>query len=141
MTTTGTTGRRRTITEDAIMDIGRIESETNATTTPLVVPRALIDFDVIATDGRVGRVHRDSANDDSHLVVRIRSFPFAKKRMIPTSTVSRVSWGGRQVFVQMTKNQVKSAPDAHRAWISSSDDWGGHSAYETNRDYDGLLRR
>src|SRR5262245_160884 len=122
------------------MDIGRTEPETNATT-PLVVPRALIDFDVIATDGKAGRVHRDSANDESHLVVQTRKFP-ARKRLIPTSTVSRISWGGRQVFVQMSKNQVKSAPDTHHeSWLTSSDDWGGHASSDATRDYDGLLRR
>jgi hypothetical protein len=120
------------------MDIGRTEPETN--TTPLVVPRALIDFDVIAVDGKAGRVHRDSANDESHLVVQTRKFP-SRKRAIPTSTVSRISWGGRQVFVQMTRDQVKSAPDLHNSWGSSSDDWGGHSAQDAGRDYDGLLRR
>lgn len=120
------------------MDIGRTEPETNAT--PLVVPRALIDFDVIATDGRAGRVHRDSANDESHIVVQTRKFP-SRKRLVPTSTVSRISWGGRQVFVQMTKDQVKSAPDTKKSWLTSSDDWGGHAATDSTRDYDGMLRR
>jgi hypothetical protein len=110
----------------------------------LVVPRVLVDFDVIATNGRAGRVHRDSATsgDETHLVVRMHAWPFGRKRSIPASAVKRISYGGRQIFVQMTKTQVKNAPQwIPRSAITAADEWGGHSAYNAGSDYDSLLRR
>jgi hypothetical protein len=111
---------------------------------PLVVPRVLVDFEVIATNGRAARVQRESATsgDEEHLIVRTHPWPFGRKRAIPASAVKRISYGARQVFVQMTKTQVRNAPQwFSRGALASSDNWGGHAGHETRQDYEGLLRR
>ena len=78
------------------------------------------DFDVEASDGHIGKV--DEATYDqasSCLVVDTGFWIFGKKRMIPAAVVTRVDADAKKVYVNMTKDQVKNAPDyeadRHRA--------------------------
>ena len=69
-------------------------------------------FDVEATDGHIGKV--DEATYEvggSYLVVDTGFWIFGKKRMIPASVVDRVDRSGRNVFLRMSKDEVKDAPD------------------------------
>jgi hypothetical protein len=72
----------------------------------------LTGFDVEAIDGHIGKV--DEATYDtgsSCLVVDTGFWIFGKKRMIPAGVVERLDPDERKVFVSMTKDQIKDAPD------------------------------
>lgn len=69
-------------------------------------------FDVEATDGHIGKV--DEATNEAargFLVVDTGFWIFGKKRMIPTSVVERVDRDERRIYLALTKDQVKQAPD------------------------------
>ena len=72
----------------------------------------LTGFDVEATDGGIGKV--DEATNEtsaSTLVVDTGFWIFGKKRMIPAGVVQRVDPGEKRIYVNMTKEQIKNAPD------------------------------
>jgi hypothetical protein len=74
--------------------------------------RDLVGFDVEATDGRIGDI--DEATNEAgsaYLVVDTGFWIFGKKRMIPAGVVERIDDTDRKVFVAMTKDEIKSAPD------------------------------
>jgi hypothetical protein len=76
------------------------------------VPPDLDGFDVEARDGHIGRV--DEATYEagaSYLVVDTGFWIFGKKRMIPAGVIERVDLDERHVFVSLTKDQIKQAPD------------------------------
>lgn len=59
----------------------------------------LIGFDVVATDGSIGKV--DAATYDvgeSYLVVDTRFWIFGKKRVLPAGVVDRVDHNDRKVY-------------------------------------------
>ena len=69
-------------------------------------------YDVEATDGHIGKV--DEATNEpqsSCLVVDTGFWIFGKKRMIPAGVVQRIDPDEKKVFVGMTKDQIKDAPD------------------------------
>lgn len=75
-------------------------------------PVDLTGFDVEATDGHIGKVDEATYEDGaSCLVVDTGFWIFGKKRMIPAGIVTKVDPEGKQVFVSMTKDQIKDAPD------------------------------
>ena len=80
-----------------------------------VLPTSAADvtgFDVQATDGDIGKI--DEATDEtsaSCLVVDTGFWIFGKKRLIPAGVVTSVDTNDRKVFVAMTKDQIKNAPD------------------------------
>ena len=72
----------------------------------------IVGYDVEATDGSIGKI--DEASDragDAYLVVDTGFWIFGKKRMIPAGVVERVDDAERKVFVRMSKDDIKSAPD------------------------------
>jgi hypothetical protein len=72
----------------------------------------LSGFDVEATDGHIGKV--DEATYDagaSCLVVDTGFWIFGKKRLIPAGVVQRIDVNDEKVYISMTKDEVKSAPD------------------------------
>jgi hypothetical protein len=72
----------------------------------------LVGYDVVATDGSIGKV--DEATYDigeSYLVVDTGFWIFGKKRTLPAGVVDRVDHDGRNVHVNLTKDQVRQAPD------------------------------
>ena len=72
----------------------------------------LTGFDVEATDGHIGKVDEATAEDASScLVVDTGFWIFGKKRMIPAGVVQRVDTDEKKVYVGMTKDQIKDAPD------------------------------
>lgn len=72
----------------------------------------LVGYDVEAADGHIGKIDKASERTDrQHLVVDTGFWIFGKKRMIPVGLVSRVDNDDKRVFISMSKDQVKSAPD------------------------------
>jgi hypothetical protein len=72
----------------------------------------LTGFDVEAADGHIGKVDEATyENGSSCLVVDTGFWIFGKKRMIPAGVVERLDPAERKVFVSLTKEQIKNAPD------------------------------
>jgi hypothetical protein len=72
----------------------------------------LIGFDVQATDGGIGKI--DEATYDagaSYVVVDTGPWIFGKKRMVPAGVIDRIDYDGRQVFINLTKDEIRDAPD------------------------------
>ena len=72
----------------------------------------LVGYDVEATDGHIGKI--DSATDETDrysVVVDTGLWIFGKKRLIPAGVIDRVDDGNKKVFLSMTKDRVKGAPD------------------------------
>jgi hypothetical protein len=84
-----------------------------------VVDRDVVGYDVEATDDSIGKI--DECGFDAgqaYLVVDTGFWIFGKKRLIPAGVVQRVDDEAKQVFVSLTKDQIKAAPDfneRHRA--------------------------
>ncbi len=69
-------------------------------------------FDVEAADGSIGKI--DEANNETssaYVVVDTGFWIFGKKRLIPAGVVKRVDDEDRKVYVAMTKDEIKDAPD------------------------------
>ena len=72
----------------------------------------LTGFDVEATDGSIGKIDESSAEAGSaYLVVDTGFWIFGKKRLVPAGVVDRVDRQNEKVFLRLTKDQVKNAPD------------------------------
>jgi hypothetical protein len=72
----------------------------------------LSGFKVEARDGDIGKV--DEATTEaggSFLVVDTGPWIFGKKVMIPAGVVRDVDLDAEQVFVDLTKDQIKNAPE------------------------------
>lgn len=73
-------------------------------------------FDVEATDGHIGKVDEATYEESaSCLVVDTGFWIFGKKRMIPARAVQRVDAENKKLYVNMTKDQIKAAPDYDEA--------------------------
>jgi hypothetical protein len=69
-------------------------------------------FDVEASDGHIGKIDEATYDDASScLVVDTGFWIFGKKRMLPAGVVRRVNPEEKKVYVNMTKEQIKNAPD------------------------------
>ena len=69
-------------------------------------------FDVEATDGSIGKIDESSAAAGSaYIVVDTGFWIFGKKRLVPAGVVDQIDRANEKVFVRMTKEQVKDAPD------------------------------
>ena len=72
----------------------------------------ILGYTVEASDGRIGNIDKASDEADAaHLVVDTGFWIFGKKRMIPAGVVERIDRDDEIVFVSMTKDQIKDAPD------------------------------
>lgn len=92
-----------------------VEFETPRATTP-TVPPDVAGFDVEAADGHIGKV--DEATYDagaSCVVVDTGFWIFGKKRMIPAGVIDRLDPDERKVYVSLTKEEIKRAPDFDEA--------------------------
>ena len=69
-------------------------------------------YDVEATDGSIGNV--DQATNEvsnAYVVVDTGFWIFGKKRLIPAGAISSVEHNDKKIRVNMTKDQIKDAPD------------------------------
>ncbi|MER6910567.1 PRC-barrel domain-containing protein [Streptomyces sp. NPDC000594] len=74
----------------------------------------LIGFSVEAVDGGIGKVDKHSDEVDSAcLVVDTGPWIFGKQVIIPAGAVVRVDPDDRKVQVDLTKDQIKGAPEFH----------------------------
>ena len=75
-------------------------------------PIDLTAFDVEATDGHIGKVDEATyENGRGCFVVDTGFWIFGKKRMVPAGVVRDVDQDERKVYISMTKDDVKNAPD------------------------------
>ncbi|MFF3215804.1 PRC-barrel domain-containing protein [Streptomyces sp. NPDC002886] len=75
----------------------------------------LTGYKVEAVDGDIGKVDKHSDEvGDAYLVVDTGVWIFGKEVLLPASTVLRVEPEDRKVYVDRTKEQIKSAPEFHR---------------------------
>ena len=75
-------------------------------------PSDLSGFDVEATDGHIGKIDEATYETSaSYVVVDTGFWIFGKKRLIPAGVVDRIDVADEKVFVRMTKDQIKDAPD------------------------------
>jgi len=72
----------------------------------------LTGFDVEATDGKIGKVS-DTTRDanGNFIVVETGPWIFGHKVMLPAGTISSVDTQDRTVFVNVTKDLIKNAPE------------------------------
>jgi len=72
----------------------------------------LVDYEVEARDGSIGKVDEMSTEvDGSWLVVDTGPWIFGKKRLIPAGAVAGIDHEGKLVIVNMSKDAIKAAPD------------------------------
>jgi hypothetical protein len=72
----------------------------------------LAGYHVQATDGRIGKIHESTHGLDlSYLVVDTGPWVFGHRVMLPAGTVTNVDHEERRVYLDRTKDQVRSAPD------------------------------
>ena len=72
----------------------------------------LTDFDVEALDGGIGKVDEATYEiGDAYLVVDTGPWIFGKKVLLPAGMIERVDRDDEMVFVGLTKEQIKNAPE------------------------------
>ena len=75
----------------------------------------LAGYGVEARDGSIGKID-EATNETGRSCVVVDTGPwiFGRKVMIPAGAVERVDRDGRQVFVNLTKDQIKDSPEFGR---------------------------
>ena len=69
-------------------------------------------YEVEATDGGIGKVDEATTEAEASCIVVDTGFwIFGKKRMIPAGVVQRIDEDEKKIYVGMTKDQIKNAPD------------------------------
>ena len=92
-------------------------------------------YDVEATDGSIGKIDEaTNESSSSYVVVDTGFWIFGKKRLIPAGVINTVDHDAEKVYVTMTKEQIKSAPDYDR------DDWNDESRTRYNDYYSSYAR-
>jgi hypothetical protein len=69
-------------------------------------------FDVVATDGEIGKI--DEATYDvgsSYIVVDTGPWIFGRKVLLPAGVIERIDLDNRDAAVRLTKDQIKNAPE------------------------------
>jgi hypothetical protein len=76
----------------------------------------LSGFSVEATDGGIGKIDEATyETSKSYIVVDTGPWIFGKKVLLPASVVQRVDLDTETVFVNRTKDEIKSAPEFDEA--------------------------
>ncbi len=72
----------------------------------------LSGFHVEATDGEIGTVDKDTYEvGGDALVLNTGPWIFGKKVMLPAGVITRIDEGDHRVFVSLTQDQIKNAPE------------------------------
>lgn len=72
----------------------------------------VVGYTVDATDGEIGKIDKASLDaDEQHIVVDTGFWIFGKRRLIPAAAITRIDHEGERVHVDLTKEQIKAAPD------------------------------
>ncbi len=103
-----TTGAARGTPGVAIIDIWAFQVDVE----PSLADIDLADFTVEAEDGKIGKVDEDTREaGGSLLIVDTGPWIFGKKVMLPAGVVERIDPENRTVFVNLTKDEIKNAPE------------------------------
>ena len=81
-----------------------------------LIPRDAIGYDVLATDGSIGKI--DETTDAvglGHMVVDTGWWIFGKKRLLPVSTIRSIDHERQSVTIGVDKATVRNAPDLDEA--------------------------
>jgi len=82
----------------------------------------LVGYDVEATDGHIGKIDKATTETSRpYVVVDTGFWIFGKKRLIPAGMATRVDQATRKVYVSMTKEQIKQAPDYDESMTAADD--------------------
>jgi hypothetical protein len=104
------------------------------------VDQDVVGYHVEANDGRIGKIDEAStAVDASYLVVDTGPWIFGKKVMLPAGVINRVDNAERTVFVNCSKEQIKSSPEFDANTYSTSeyrDQLGGYYSSGRGADFD-----
>lgn len=96
----------------------------------------VVGYDVEAVDGSIGKIDAASHEaDNSHLVVDTGWWIFGKKRLIPAAAVQGVSRDDEKVFLSLTKDEVKNAPDFDYDRDTAADPYFGEADRPAHDDY------
>lgn len=72
----------------------------------------LIDFDVEARDGHIGTVAESTPGTGaSYLVVKTGPWIFGRKVLLPAGLIAGIDEDERKVFVDLTKEEISTAPE------------------------------
>ena len=75
-------------------------------------PTSLVGFSVEAIDGGIGKVDEATGMAGrSHLIVDTGPWIFGKKVMLPAGIIDRVDLDAETLYVNRTKDEIKSAPE------------------------------
>ena len=73
---------------------------------------SLVDYDVEATDGRIGKIDEATdAVDDSYVVVDTGPWIFGRKVVIPAKAIARLDIPDEKVYLRLKKDQIKDSPE------------------------------
>jgi hypothetical protein len=76
----------------------------------------LTGYSVEATDGGIGKVDEATYEASrSYLVVDTGPWIFGKKVLLPAGVVQRIDMDSETVFVNLTKDEIKNAPEFDEA--------------------------
>jgi uncharacterized protein YrrD len=94
---------------------GRADEELNSADVHLRSCDEVIGYDILATDGSIGEVD-DFVFDDENfairsLVVDTRKWLPGKRVLLGPEDIDRVSWEDREVYVKVTRDGVRNAPE------------------------------
>jgi hypothetical protein len=82
----------------------------------------LVGYKVEATDGHIGSIDQASYDVGSaHLVVDTGPWIFGRKVILPAGTVQTVDHAEKKVYVDRTKEQIKSSPEYDKDTFESDD--------------------
>ncbi len=76
------------------------------------VPLDIDGFDVVATDGEIGKI--DEATYDvssSYVVVDTGPWIFGRKVLLPAGVIQAIDQDNEKVSVRLTKEQIKNSPE------------------------------
>ena len=73
---------------------------------------SLDGFSIEATDGSIGKVDESTYDvGSSYVVVDTGPWIFGKKVMLPAGVIDRVDYDTETVYVSLTKERIKNAPE------------------------------
>jgi hypothetical protein len=79
-------------------------------------------FSVEATDGSIGKIDETSNEvGSSYIVVDTGPWIFGKKVLLPAGMIERVDRTDEQVFIGLTKEEIKNAPEFNETTYRDDD--------------------
>lgn len=91
-------------------------------------------FSVEATDGGIGKVDETTHEIGSgYLIVDTGPWIFGTKVMLPVGVIHRIDENDRRIWVNLTKDQIKNAPEFDDSTFRASDYRSDLETYYRNR--------